>query len=551
MRYGRMRYGLLLSTVALAMAAWPGTAQESAKQRAEVPPDCEARVAYDRDTVLPGYLLPTKDGPRTCVPFSTVAALPPAGYTGDFYVDMFSDVELRRRWQDCKADKHCRDRVFKIVTARHPPNREFRYRDPHVRHLLGKVTEALDGELDLKAVRRPAFFARAPYSEPFAALDGAVHTVEFAAPRDSYERLHMGMRDSVRIRGWYVRGNGVDDGQGGRKRALVVMTTGGGGRISAIEHPEDELYRIDKDGQTELIDYPNHRTGATGQALWRQTAANFNAAGFDVLMYDRRGVGMSSGYSDTNTIQQGRDILAMIASLRSGAGLRALSPTGVTLEGKAAADAMRGTATALPVLLFGNSRGTMSSGWAMTANFDKDCTYEMPEIVCSPARGDTSIKGAMLLAEFTSGPGYVMSNTSKEDEERGLGRDRPLFIAGNQVEHNLVFFPSSAILAGMHRWPAVFMARGLWDYAGALEGSMDSYRRVAGPKELVVVRAPHPVESWPDSEKARVRDRMIVFARAVISGATSIPGGRLWTDRKSLVATASDVWEKSTRPNVR
>ena len=60
------------------------------------------------------------------------------------------------------------------------------------------------------------------------------------------------------------------------------------------------------------------RSGGTGQQLWRELARTFNAAGFDVLLYDRRGVGISTGFADTNTLQQGRDILAMIASLRSG-----------------------------------------------------------------------------------------------------------------------------------------------------------------------------------------------------------------------------------------
>jgi hypothetical protein len=60
------------------------------------PADCEARVGYDRDRVMSGYILPTAAGPRTCIPFSTVAAYPPAGYKGDFYVDEFSDERYAR-----------------------------------------------------------------------------------------------------------------------------------------------------------------------------------------------------------------------------------------------------------------------------------------------------------------------------------------------------------------------------------------------------------------------------------------------------------------------
>ena len=46
--------------------------------RAPVPsPDCKARVGYDRNMVLPGYLLPTSEGPRTCIPFTTAYYHPP------------------------------------------------------------------------------------------------------------------------------------------------------------------------------------------------------------------------------------------------------------------------------------------------------------------------------------------------------------------------------------------------------------------------------------------------------------------------------------------
>ena len=94
----------------------------------------------------------------------------------------------------------------------------------------------------------------------------------------------------------------------------------------------------------------------------------------------------------------------------------------------------------------------------------------------------------------------------------------------------------------------MFFARGLWDYAGALEGTVDSYSRVKGPKELVVVRGPHPFESWPEPERRRVRERAINFAVSVIQGKSRIEGVRPWTNMKELVATASDVWEESTKP---
>jgi pimeloyl-ACP methyl ester carboxylesterase len=522
-----------------------------AASRAPVPPpECVAPVGYDRDRPVPGYILPTAAGPRTCVPFTTTRETPPEGYRGDFYVDEFTDQKLRHRWRECEEREACHRRVFDQVMKRHPPNREYGLADPHAIYLLGKAPQ---GEVDLKTIRRPAFFAAAPWNEPFAALEPDTFTVEFTAPVEAYERLHEHMTGEIRLRGWYIRGAGVEAGQGRRVRALVVMSGGGGCRIAAIDDPADRLYRVDpKTGATTLNEYPNARTGAQGQAQWRRLGQAFHDAGYDVLMFDRRGVGVSGGFSDTNTLQQGRDLLAILASLRTGQGLRALSPAGELTAGPAAAQAVRGgpAARGLPTLLMGSSRGTMSSGWAMTLNFDRDCAYDLPKITCGPPVRDPTVKGAILVSEFSSGVGYVPAETTPVDDGRGPGRDRGLFIGGIEEEHHIVFFPSSAILAGTARWPSAFFARGLWDYAASLEGTMDAYSRVKGLKELVVVRAPHPFETWPAEEKARVQARMLAYARAVVLGEKSLSGGRPWSDAKALVATAGDVWEPSTRPTV-
>jgi len=526
----------------------------SSPANAPVPPfECEARVGYDRDLILPGYLLPTSAGPRTCIPFTSTAAQVPAGYRGDFYVDEFTDAKLRERWSQCKADKACYDRVYKQVMARHPPNREYNDSDPHHRFLLGKVEEK-GGDTDLKTVRRPGFFAAAPYNEPIAAADAQTWIVEFTAPAEPYERLHKNLTAEIKLRGWYIRGAGVDDGKRGKVRALVIMSGGGGDRVTAIDDPGDTLYAIDpKTGDSNLNSFPNKTTGAKGQSAWRRVQDSLHRAGFDVLAFDRRGIGVSGGYSDTNTLQQGRDLLDIVASLRTGKGLRALSPRGETIHGRLAATAIRGITpdAGLPVLLLGNSRGTMATSWAMTMNFDKDCSYDLAQIACKPPVGDRAIKGAILVAEFSAGAGHVPAQTTAVDDGRGPGRDRGLFIGGIEVEHNIVFFPSSAPLAGIAKWPNAFFARGLWCYASGLEGTIDAYNRVQGLKDLVVVRGPHPYETWPEQEQQRTQERMIAYAQAVVLGRKTIEGRRSWSNMKELVATTSDVWEPSTRPSVK
>lgn len=509
------------------------------------PPECTTWVGYDRDAFLPGYQLPSSFGPRTCVPFTQTAVRPPAGYPADdFYVEEFTDARLRQRWQACMAKPDCRERLTQHVARRAPPNREHGYTDPRDLWLLGKV-DADNPDVDLHTIRRPAFFGDAPWRENIAALEERTFTVEFAVEPEPYERIERDRTRSVELRGWYLQGEGIDDGTGRKMRALVLMSNGGGGRIAAIEHPSDRLYHLDPaTGQSVLNRFPDVSTGASGQRDWRQFLYELNMAGFDVLSYDRRGVGVSGGYSDTNTLQQGRDILSVLASLSSGEGMRVLTPGGAELAGDKAAEAlMAGTdARSMPVVLGGSSRGTMATGWAMTRNFHRACDYDLADMPCAPPVGLTNIKGAMMLAGFIAGPGYLSAPTGQADADRGL------YIAGTELRLHIVFFPSSAILAGIHTWPALFIGRGLWDYAESLEGSIAAYDRVSGLRELVVVRGPHPFETWPEEERERVAHRMIVFARAAVLGRATAPGGRPWSTMKELVGTASDVWEVSSFP---
>ena len=519
----------------------------SAHAAVRIPPaECQAHVGYDRDRDLPGYLIPTERGAPVCVPFTATAAHPPAGYVGDFYVDEFTDDKAKQRWQACRSDPECFARLSRHIARRKPPNREHGTTDPNAIYLLGKI-DADNPNVDLKTIRRPAFFARDPYREEIAAAEPHAFTVEFTTRPEPYERLKLNMTADIKLRGWYLQGAGLDDGRGHRTRALVIMSNGGGGHLVAIEDPSDHLYHLDSQtGKSVLNTFPNATTGASGQRGWRRYLYRLNSAGFDVLSYDRRGIGVSGGFSDTNTLQQGRDILGVIGELASGTGVRVLTPAGSELQGKAATAALLAGARAdrMPILLAGSSRGTMATGWAMTRNFDKTCDYDLATVPCGPPVGLKNIKGALMLADFSAGLGYLTAPTDTEDADRGL------FLAGTEEEYGIVFFPASQPLAGLHKWPALFIGRGLWDYAESLEGAIAAYDRVRGPKELVVVRGPHPFETWPEEEQERVGMRMVAFARSVALGHGNAPGARPWSDMKELVATTDPVWEPSTRPAV-
>ncbi|MET0508317.1 MAG: alpha/beta hydrolase domain-containing protein, partial [Burkholderiaceae bacterium] len=499
--------------------------------RVTPPPDCSTWVGVDRMVEMPGYRLPRPGGDAVCVPFLQTANKPPPGYRGsDYYVAEFTDDRLKARWAECKADNACRQRIDGQMQRWLPPNKARSTRVTGLVDPVGKIEP--DGAVDLRAIRRPAFFAREPYAERVAEAEPRTWTVEFTVPRDPLERLKLGMGGEIRLRGWYVEGAGVDDGRGARRRALVVMSPGGGGQLTAIRNPADVAVKLDPaTNQATEVRYPNATTEGFGMRGWRESLYALNQAGFDVLAYDRRGEGLSGGFSDTNTLEQGEDIFRVLAQLETGRGLRLLAPDGRLLEGPAAAGRLMAgqPARAIPLLLLGNSRGSMATGWAMTSNYAGRCSYDLPQVECESPKGWSNIRGAILFASFVSGAGYVPQAHDLVD--------RTLFLGGMAAENHVVFYPNSAVLAAMDRWPAVFFAKGLWDRAESLEGTVAAYDRVNGLKEIVVVRGPHSIESWPEAETTRARERMVAFARAAVNGESSLPGARPWADLRELVAT--------------
>ena len=516
---------------------------DSASARPNPPPtDCRAWVGADRNHELSGYRLPQPNGRTVCVPLGVNAYRPPAGYAGrDYYVDEFTHARLKERWRACKADIACFARIDAQMQRWLPPNKARSTRSTGTVDPSGKIDP--EGIVDLRQIRRPAFFAKAPYAESIARADARTFVVEFTVPRDAFERVELKMTDPVKLRGWYIEGRGVDDGKGGTTRALVVMAPGGGGQLTAIQHPDEKAYRIDAaTGKTVDVRFPNATTETMGQRWWRENLDALHQAGFDVLAYDRRGEGISGGFSDTHTLEQGEDVFRVLAQLDSGNGLRLLTPGGRVLEGGGAAGKLLGglVSTRIPILLGGYSRGSMSTAWAMAMNFSGVCNGGTPVPECAVAKGLANIKGAILLSSFASGPGYLPASPDLAD--------RNLFLGGMAADHHIVFYPSSAPLAGMHQWPAAFFGKGLWDRAETLQGTVAAYDRIRGAREIVVARGPHSIETWPESDQRYLRERMVAFAKVAIAGGTTVPGARPWSDLKELVATTPDSWEPSSRP---
>ena len=276
--------------------------------------------------------------------------------------------------------------------------------------------------------------------------------------------------------------------------------------------------------------------------MWRDHLYALNRAGFDVLAYDRRGEGLSGGFSDTNTLEQSEDIFRVLEQMETGRGMRLLTPAGQLLEGAAAGGRLMAgmKARQIPLLLLGYSRGSMTTGWAMTKNYAGGCTYDMPTVTCAPPKGYTNIKGAMLYASFVSGAGYL-------PEARDLA-DRNLFLGGMAADNYVAFYPNSAVLANMNRWPAAFFAKGP---VGSRREPRRNHRRLRpGARPEGDRRGPRAaldgnLAAAGDRPRARPDGGVCKSRRCRVAPASP---DAPWTNIKELVATSPDLWELSSRP---
>ncbi len=92
-----------------------------------------------------------------------------------------------------------------------------------------------------------------------------------------------------------------------------------------------------------------------------------------------------------------------------GASLRHLILAGPALAGTAGVRALLGKVRGdrLPILLGGNSRGTMATGWAMARNFDRTCDYDLTP---TPACGRPVFARAAVFHRKTARGGRARSD---------------------------------------------------------------------------------------------------------------------------------------------
>jgi hypothetical protein len=521
--------GLLMAGVALA---------------ANVPndqPDSSAYVGLGWNCYLPAF----KDTKGVSIPFKPTSIHPPIGYNGDFYVDEFTDAKIKQAWQDLKAkDPEAAKKILANISANtdetSPGFRTTGWLDPK-----GVVNG--NNDLKLMEIRRPAFFGQAPYFEDIAKVEKDTYTVEFTVPRDPYEQLQLKLTAPVKLRGWFIKGKGVPDNKGKRVHALVVYFDGSGGQLCLIQHPDAPPFVYDvQTKQYKSVPYPNKnfQTEKWGYRSSRNYLYGFNQAGFDVLMVDKRGHGISGGVNANNAAEMAEDFFRMLDQMESGDGFSILTPTGQLLQGKETSGLLlRGiSAKKVPVIIGGASQGSVISCFAMQKNFVGWTAFNEPDQKFSSAK-KYNIKAALLLADFAGGLGYCSNPDLRNSTGWGGGICQE---AAYRIERNTMMRPTSEILTNIDKWPAVFLEKGLWDTFGSAEGTFEAFRRAKRLKELVFFRGPHSQKVMGAKFEAYHINKMTEFAvRSIVN-----PGKKYleFKNFKEAVLNSAPYWEPSSRP---
>jgi pimeloyl-ACP methyl ester carboxylesterase len=343
---------------------------------------------------------------------------------------------------------------------------------------------------DLSNVRTPADFP----DEVFRILASRTARVEFEVPKTDFQKLgwvpaHLPVtigadpapRTPLRLRGWYIKGDGVTRNDRDRdhpsvEHPLVIVSSG---------FP----YSIAYDRIVGRID--------VGRQM-RKTVTYLVAQGFDVLFFDKRGHGYSEGLVEGI----GEDIFRVLDLLERGVIVEdgvALSLSVITADNRrlsglaAAAERLLGsgyTAKTKPVILRGFSYGSSHLQRAMAMNYsDLPVEYrfrrdESGAIVVDTARMPAgnrryNFRGIIAISGFQGSLKY---------------ETRPYFLAldalASTIGHNGGVLKST-VYQSMDRWPAFLGLYATNDFETA-DGAIDAYNnRLRGLKKLQMVTGYH------------------------------------------------------------
>jgi pimeloyl-ACP methyl ester carboxylesterase len=374
---------------------------------------------------------------------------------------------------------------------------------------------------DLSEIAVPSDFS----GEVFSSLDSRTTRIEFEVPKTDFEKLgwtatHLPISVPPdpepdvpwKLRGWYIKGDGIsnEDDQG---------------ESDAADDDDDNIVHpliILSPGFPYSIAYDLFVGGIDVGCQMRKAATYFVARGFDVLIFDKRGIGYSEGITDG----MGEDVFRVLDQLEYGEiveegitlTLTIITPDGRRLEGApAAAENLLGepyTARTKPIVLRGFSYGSSQLQKALAMNYSNlPVEYRFTRdaggnVVVDWERMPSgnrayNFKGIIAISGFT---GSVKYETV------------PYFLAldalASTVGHNGAVLKSS-VYESMDRWPAFLGLYSTNDFETA-DGAIDVFNeRLRGFKDIKMVTGYHfglaseEVDTYFSYESVKFAERAI------------------------------------------
>ncbi len=120
--------------------------------------------------------------------------------------------------------------------------------------------------------------------------------------------------------------------------------------------------------------------------------------------------------------------------------------------------------------------------------------------------------------------------------------------AALREEFSTTYYPDGEVAAGVARWPALQIVKGTWDYVEGLEGTLATFNRATGLKDIFVFHGPHGLATQSDGNMALAGDRMARFARAAALGQDHMDDTTPPADLRELVLSAPPIWDTNTGP---
>jgi pimeloyl-ACP methyl ester carboxylesterase len=301
--------------------------------------------------------------------------------------------------------------------------------------------------------------------------------------------------DTVKVRGWYIKGQGVEKDNGDLHRPLIIMHTGQGDHITASVETNVHSYHT--------------------ATLERKMAAQFAHTGFDVLMLDTRGHGTSQGRTRLEMTRVADDIFPILRQLESGEEMLALNYTGDDVPTDEA-DLLPAGAEDTSVILYGMSLGGYATNGAMlkhlmakhnTAAFQQRYPSEDPDDF-----RNFSFKGLVAHITGIAGAGYhgpiswllppdilglplppEVEDPTYENFYLLLPTtyENSLLIEGFYRHLGLGSQPDSEFLNYLQYLPALCVLCHTRDETYTIEGPVEAYNRCRGFKRIYGIDWPH------------------------------------------------------------